>query len=287
LNAVQRRGEDAESCSALAEDSRSSTRAVDLVRWGDRHPSLEGKAIVITGAGSGIGKAAALEAACRGARLVLVGRRAGPLADVAENCRRLGGEAAFFEADVAHAEMHGRIVDVALRNFGRLDGLVNSAGIARFSTLQNCRDDDVRLMFEVNFLAPLRLIREASAALRAAHGSVVNISSIGGVVATPRRAPYGAIKAALNHLTRSLARELAPEVRVNAVLPGPIVTPMWDDLGIGMAEMEDLTSEMIQTTPAGRLGRPEDVASWICELLGDRGGWTTGTLLVIDGGRSS
>ncbi len=188
--------------------------------------------------------------------------------------------------DVTASEAPARIVETAVRRLGRVDGLVNNAGLARFGALECSRDDDIAAMVAVNLLAPLLLVRAATDPLRAAHGAVVNVSSIGGVVATPGRAAYGATKAAVNHLTRSLARELAPGIRVNAVLPGPVDTPMYGDLGIDDDAAARLRDEMIRTTPAGRMGVPGEVARWVCHLLDRQSAWVTGSLVTIDGGRS-
>jgi NAD(P)-dependent dehydrogenase (short-subunit alcohol dehydrogenase family) len=167
-----------------------------------------------------------------------------------------------------------------------MDGLVNSAGVARFASLTDADDDDVRRLFEVNFMAIFRLIRACADQLRAARGSVVNVTSIGGMVAMPHRSAYGAIKAAANHLTRSLARELAPDVRVNAVAPGAVDTPIYADLGLGPAARASLREQMVCTTPLGRMGTGSEVASWICQLLDPRSSWVTGSIVVVDGGRS-
>jgi NAD(P)-dependent dehydrogenase (short-subunit alcohol dehydrogenase family) len=266
-----------------AEPSRDRSDAPTGVRL----RTLHGKAVIITGAGSGIGRAAAMEAAARGARTVLVGRRVDHLATTAEASRHAGGEAVVAAIDVVAPEAPNHIVHAALDAYGRVDGLVNSAGVARFGFLDTATDAEVRAMFEVNFMAPLRLIRACISALRETRGSIVNVSSIGGIVPTPGRAAYGAIKAAVNHLTRSLARELAPDVRINAILPGAIATPMWGDLGISNAETDALFEEMIQTTPMRRMGKPEEIAPWVCDLLENERSWVTGSLITVDGGRSS
>lgn len=104
----------------------------------------------------------------------------------------------------------------------------------------------------------------------------------------PGRSFYGASKAALNSLTRSLARELAPDVRVNAVLPGPVDTPMWSDLGLDPEQAASLRSSLLAATPMGRFGRPDEVARWVCGLLDpELSGWITGALIAVDGGRTS
>ncbi len=251
-----------------------------------RHRPLDGQVIVVTGAGTGTGRATAVEAAVRGARLVVVGRRRCLLDETAHACGAHGATPMILAMDVTLAEAPAQIVDAVACRFGRIDGLVNNAGLARFCALEGSRDEDILAMLAVNLLAPLRLIRAAAGTLRAAGGAVVNVSSIGGVVATPGRAAYGATKAALNHLTRSLARELAPDIRVNAVLPGAVDTPMYDDLGLDATTAVRLKDEMIRTTPAGRMGRPDEVARWICHLLDRQNAWVTGSLVTIDGGRS-
>lgn len=249
--------------------------------------ALEGKVILVTGGGTGIGRATALEAGRRGARLCLAGRRASVLSSVAEELDRMGADCIFVTVDLADVDAPRQLVSKALSRYGGIDGVVNNAAVARFAPLDQAADDEMRIMFEVNLLAPLRILREALPALRSRRGCVVNVSSIGGVVATPRRVLYGALKAALNHATRSLARELSPEVRVNAVLPGPVQTPMYEDLGLTEQDARRLVNEMIATTPAGRMGLPEEVANWICWLLDGRSGWMTGSLVTVDGGRSA
>jgi NAD(P)-dependent dehydrogenase (short-subunit alcohol dehydrogenase family) len=189
-------------------------------------------------------------------------------------------------ADVTDLGAAEEVVALALEAFGQLDALVNNAAVARFASLTELHLEEVDAMVRTNVLAPLGLIRHAAPALRCANGSVVNVGSIGGLLALPGRSVYGASKAALHHLTRSLARELAPEIRVNAVLPGAIDTEMYGHLGLDAQAMADLRAEMLRTTPLGRMGTPEDVVPWIEMLLGPAGCWMTGSLIVVDGGRS-
>jgi NAD(P)-dependent dehydrogenase (short-subunit alcohol dehydrogenase family) len=245
---------------------------------------------VVTGAGSGVGRELALALAKTGWRLVLVGRRAERLAQtsqLAQTAASIPGETLhLIPADVGAPDSAQRIVSDTLQRFGRLDALVNNAGLARFGTLERATEADVEAMVRTNFLGPLALIRAAAPELSRREGSVVNVGSIGGMLALPGRATYGASKAALHHLTRSLARELAPRVRVNTVAPGALDTEIYDDLGFGPQETEALRAEMIRTTPLGRMGTPQDVVPWIELLLSRAGAWVTGSLLVIDGGRS-
>lgn len=249
-------------------------------------PSLAGTVTVVTGAGSGIGRATAILVSRRGGHVVLVGRRVDRLRETREGCTPGGNGHLLVPVDLLEPGASRQVVSRTLDRFDRLDGLVNNAGVARFGQLDDAADADVARMLDLHVAAPLRLIREAAPALRAVRGSVVNVSSIAGMVATPGRAAYGASKAALNHLTRSLARELAPRIRVNAVVPGGVETSIYDDLGLPPGEVASLRAGIEDTTPAGRYGQPEEVARWVCELLDMRSSWMTGCLLTVDGGRS-
>jgi NAD(P)-dependent dehydrogenase (short-subunit alcohol dehydrogenase family) len=239
---------------------------------------------IVTGAGSGVGRALALSLSKQGWRLVLAGRR--------EDCLRETAASASSQAvrtvacDIGAAAAPGLIVGTAVDEFGQVDALINNAGVARFARLGDTSSADMALMLATNLIGPLRLIQAAAAQLAARRGVIVNVGSIGGVLALPGRAAYGASKAGLHHLTRSLARELAPDVRVNTVAPGAIDTEMYDDLGLSAAGVRELRAEMVASTPLGRMGRPEDVVPWIEMLLGPAGQWMTGSVIVVDGGRS-
>lgn len=247
---------------------------------------VEGRApvAIVTGAGSGIGRALAISLSAQGWHLVLAGRRENRLKETA--ARVSSGAVRTVACDVGAASSAETIVGTAVAEFGRVDALVNNAGAARFAGLRGTSPADIELMLTTNFLGPLVLIKTAVAELAARRGVVVNVGSIGGLLALPGRATYGASKAALHHVTRSLARELAPDVRVNAVAPGAIDTEIYDDLGMSPEWVRELRAEMVATTPLGRMGRPEDVVPWIEMLLGPAGQWVTGSVLVVDGGRS-
>jgi NAD(P)-dependent dehydrogenase (short-subunit alcohol dehydrogenase family) len=218
--------------------------------------------------------------------VIAVGRRVEPLASLA--AEQTGGTVVLpVPMDVTDPAAPARLRALVQERFGRLDGLVNCAGLARFARLEAADLGDLDRMVAVNLRAPAALIQTLLPALTEASGSVVNVTSIGGVVAMPGRSLYGASKAAINSLTRSLARELAPDVRVNAVVPGPVDTPMYDDLGLGSEETASLRKALMDSTPMARFGLPDEVARWACALLDPKSsGWITGVLFTVDGGRS-
>jgi NAD(P)-dependent dehydrogenase (short-subunit alcohol dehydrogenase family) len=246
-------------------------------------------AVVITGAGSGLGRALAQSLARRRLPLALVGRRADRLRATAAACADVAGDETrclVLPLDVAdRAAAEGAIAET-LRRWGRIGALINNAAVARFAAIDEAEPRDWELMMRTNLLAPAMFTRLAAPALRESQGVVVNIGSIGGLLALPGRALYGASKAALHHLTRSLARELAPRVRVNAVVPGAIDTELYDEIGLDAEATAQLRAEMIRTTPLGRMGTVADVVPWVELLLGPAGRWVTGSLFVVDGGRS-
>jgi len=243
--------------------------------------SLAGISVVVSGAGTGIGKAVARRALGAGADVTVVGRRERLL-------KEHGPDAEIVVADITTPGTAKRVVAAAVGRFGRLDAVVNNAGLARFGRLDDVGVSDFDEMFATNVRAPADLIRCALPELRANRGSVVNISSVGGVLAMPGRSLYGASKSALNSLTRSLARELAPEVRVNAILPGPVDTPMWTDMGMDEAGTAELRAQLLAATPMGRFGEADEIARWVCCLIdSELSGWITGALIPVDGGRTT
>ncbi|MGW1893541.1 SDR family NAD(P)-dependent oxidoreductase [Streptomyces sp. NPDC002004] len=247
--------------------------------------TLAGQSVVVTGAATGIGRGITECLLKSGASVTIVGRREQPLQELAD---LYGNAVAVVARDICAPGAAEQIVEAATDSFGRLDAVVNNAGLARFGRLEAIDPAQFDAMFAANVRAPAELIRCALPQLRANRGSAVNISSVGGALSMPGRAFYGATKAALNSLTRSLARELAPDVRVNAILPGPVDTPMWNETGLDGADTQQLRVGLLSSTPMGRFGDPTEIGGWVCTLLDpELSGWVTGALIPVDGGRTA
>ena len=248
--------------------------------------NVQGKAAIITGGGTGVGRAAALGLARLGCSVLVNYSRSRQDAEAtAVEIEKLGVRALAFEADVSDDAACRKMVDAALAAFGRLDVLVNSAGTTRFiphTALDLVTDDDWERIFAVNVKGPFQCIRAARAPMVAAGGgAVVNVSSIAGISATGSSIPYAASKAALINMTVSLARALAPTIRVNSVAPG-FIAGRWLEQGLG-SQYEAVKAKVAQGTPTGRVCTPEDVGQTIVGLI-TGSDQITGQTLVCDGG---
>jgi NAD(P)-dependent dehydrogenase (short-subunit alcohol dehydrogenase family) len=248
--------------------------------------SFQGRVVIVTGATSGIGRAAVTAFAAAGARLVLVGRDRDALHDVHEAIASSGGESIVCAADVTDETAPDLVVRTAIDNAGGIDVLVNAAGIIASGTMEQTTDAGWDAMMAVNVRAPFRLMRAALPHLAARRGSIVNVSSVNGLRAFAGVLAYCVSKAAVDHLTRCAALELAPHgVRVNAVNPGVTVTNLHRRSGMGESQYAAFLERSRETHPLGRAGRPEEIASLILFLASDRAEWMTGETIPIDGGR--
>jgi len=247
-------------------------------------PGLAGAVIIVTGAGSGIGAAAARQLGAAGARVALVGRREGPLGEVAAKIQSAGGDALCVPADLADPASPQRITAACLDHYGQIDGLVNNAAVVRHKPLG---DWDVAGFDEhvaTNIRAPFFLIQAALPALQESRvRAVVNISSSSGTLHRVGQSVYAMTKSALDYLTRTLAGELAPlGVRVNGIAPGPIDTPIhatWAD------DLDEAYRWLGGQVPLGRIGTPDEVALWILLLLSPAASFLTGAVIPLDGGQ--
>ena len=234
--------------------------------------SLEGKTALVTGASKGIGKAIATELAAAGATVV-VGYRSGK--DEAEALASdLGGAA--IQADVSSAEEAKRLVEEA----GDLDILVNNAGLTRDGLLARMSDDDWQTVIDTNLASVFYTCRAVTRPMmKKRAGAIVNISSVVGVHGNWGQTNYAASKAGIIGFTKSLARELGSRnIRANVVAPGYVKTQLTDVLP------EEATGAMLENTPLGRLGDPEDVAGAVRFLCSDAASFITGEVLLVDGG---
>jgi NAD(P)-dependent dehydrogenase (short-subunit alcohol dehydrogenase family) len=244
------------------------------------------QAAIVTGASSGIGRATALRFAAAGSAVLAVGRDAAALAAVVELVERAGGRGVPHVADVTAPEAPDEVVAAALRRFGRLTTVVNAAGIIASGTVASTTDEQWREMMAVNVDAPFRLMRAAVAALTETKGSIVNVSSVTGIRAFPGVLAYCVSKAAVDHLTRCAALDMAPHgVRVNAVNPGVVISSLHRRGGMDEDRYAAFLEHSKTTHPLGRSGEPEELAELIFFLASERAGWITGETISIDGGR--
>ena len=248
---------------------------------------FSGRAVVVTGGGTGIGLACAVAFAERGADVLVAGRRPAPL----EAAERQHGRIRAYVADVRAEKDVSGLVETAVGAWGRIDVLVNSAGTYEPATLRDATPAEtvagIRAMVETNMIAPALMVAACRPYLETHRGAVVNVSSGYARKAVPGAAAYAATKAALESLTRSWALELAPHgVRVNAVAPGPTETELLTSSGIPADRIERIKAREAATLPLGRRGRPADLARWIVALADPDASWVTGQVLPVDGGLS-
>lgn len=241
----------------------------------------ETRAVIVTGGGTGIGRAAALAFADGGCGVLVVGRRPEPLAALEAEHPRIRAHA----ADVSVPDEVTGIVKAATAHWGRLDVVVNNAGAFAPGPLETVTVDAVELLVRMNVLAPTLLSQAALPYLTESRGSIVNVTSTYAQKASARTGHYAATKAALESLTRSWALELAPAgVRVNAVSPGPTETDLLASSGVPAPMREQIKAREVATIPLGRRGEPADVARWIVALADPGASWVTGQVLGVDGG---
>ncbi len=238
------------------------------------------KTAIVTGAGSGIGKAIALELASRGCDVAVCGRRLEPLQATAAEIVALGRRAFAASADVSDGESVAAYVAGALKAFGHLDVLVNNAGLTRDNLLIRMSEEEWDAVLATNLKGAFLFSKAiARPMMKQRSGAIVNISSVVGLVGNPGQCNYAASKAGLIALTQSMAKELASRnIRVNAVAPGFIVSQMTDALS------EDLKGAMLAQIPAGRFGEAADIAKAVAFLAGPDASYITGQTLSVNGG---
>ncbi len=250
----------------------------------EQAPRLWGKRTIVTGASSGIGEATARRFVRDGARVVLVARRPEPLAALAAE---LGGAAFARPADVSRPDQVAAMVDDAVERMGGLDVVVHSAGVSRPTPLVDLTPERWREVIDINLSGCFYVCREAGLRMAAAGGGViVNVASESSVLGEAAFVAYCASKGGMLALTRALAAELAPTVRVNAVLPGTVDTPMVRTDLAGLPDPEEAMRTIARRIPLGRLARADEVAAAIVYLAAEAT-FATGMGLNLDGGTTA
>lgn len=242
---------------------------------------MKGKTVIITGGARGIGKAAALKLGSLGANLVInyLGNDKAA-SETKEACKQLGAEILLIKGDVASAEQCEKIAAAALERFGRIDVLINNAGITRDGLLMRMEEKDFDSVINTNLKGTFLMTKAVSRQmLKQRYGRIINMASVVGITGNQGQANYSASKAGIIGLTKSFALEVAAKgITVNAVAPGFIETDMTD-------AMTDAAIEAAKALiPAKRMGSPEDVAEVIAFLASEQSGYITGQTVCVDGG---
>jgi NAD(P)-dependent dehydrogenase (short-subunit alcohol dehydrogenase family) len=245
--------------------------------------------VVVTGASTGLGRAIAVETAGRGAAAVIVNyaRSAEEAQETARLVQAQGAKAIVVQGDVA-IDADCRRIAAAAEPFGRIDALFNNAGVTKFANhadLEAVSAEDFLHLYGVNVVGAFQMVRAARALLEAAPqpGAVVNTSSIAGVAGIGSSVPYAASKGAMNTMTLSLARALAPRIRVNAICPGFIDTP-WFDKGVSSERVQKMREGAAATTPLRAASTAEDIAGAAVFLASPAARHVTGETLLVDAG---
>jgi len=241
---------------------------------------FEGKIAVVTGAARGIGQAIAFNLAANGADLVLCDIKAEWLSETAEGVKKLGRKVFCFELDVTNTTAVQSVFNKIAEETGRIDILINNAGITRDGLLMRMSEEDWDAVLTVNLKGTFACTKAVSRIMmKQRSGSIVNIASVIGIMGNAGQANYAASKGGVISFTKSIAKELASRnIRVNAVAPGFIASKMTDTLS------EEVKSKMLDVIPLGRFGQPEDVANVVSFLAGDHAAYITGVVINISGG---
>lgn len=245
---------------------------------------LDDKVIAITGASSGIGEMTAYFMASKGAHVIVSSRKQPQIDQVAQGIQKDGFTAEAVQTHVGKDEDRQHLIDHIRQEYGRLDALINNAGInPYYGPALECEEAAYDKIMDVNLKAPFQLSRQAHPLLKASGGAIVNISSEDGIKPDPDLGVYSISKAGLNMMTKVLAKEWGPDgIRVNAVCPGLIRTTfseaIWQD--------EEKRSRYEQRSPLGRIADPDEVAGMIAFLASDAASYCTGGIYTVDGGQT-
>lgn len=249
---------------------------------------LKDKIALITGGGTGIGKAAAILFAGEGAKVAVIGRRENRLAETVNEIEKNGGRACYIVGDVSNVGDTGRVVKETVEEFGGLDILVNNAGVFKGIKITDTSEEEYDRIMGINLKGAYFMCKHAIPEMKKRDGgAIVNISSILGVrgIRGGMSSVYNASKAGVIMLTKSLALELAPDkIRVNCICPAVVETEIFNTLGIPDEEIPARMKKWESFHPLGRNGKPEEVAAAALYFASDDSAWATGSILNLDGG---
>ncbi len=249
---------------------------------------LKDKVAIITGSGSGIGKAAALIFAREGAKVVVADIIESSAKKTVEEIEAKGGEAISFQVDITVESQVKQMTQAAKEKFGKLDILFNNAGMQNIGTVLEVAEEDWDRVFEVNVKSVLFCSKHAiPLMIENGGGSIINVGSVAGVVGVPKLAAYCAAKGAVIALTRNMALDLAAQkIRVNCIVPGTTLTPLIQEL-LKTDDTEEKRQARLAKYPIGRFGHPDEIAAAALFLASDEASFSTGSALHVDGGMTS
>ncbi len=245
---------------------------------------FDGKIVLVTGGGSGIGRAAAILFAKEGAKVVVANRRIDNGNETVEMIKRNGGEALFIQTDVSQREQVEHLVSTIVQRYGRLDSAFNNGGVdGKPASIVDCAEEDWDQIIDINLKGTFLLLKyEIQQMLKQGHGSIVNMSSVFGTLGRRNRCAYNASRHGVEGLTKTAALEYSNQgIRINAVAPGSIRTDIFHRSTKGDPEKEKVYAD---GHPIGRIGEPEEVAAAALWLCSDAASFVTGSILLVDGG---
>jgi len=242
---------------------------------------MKDKVIIITGGSSGIGKAAALDFAKKGAQVLITGRRETALNEVStlnENIHPLVADS----SDPSSAQL---IIDTVISKWGKIDVLVNNAGAGANAALEDVSESKISEIIAINLVGPSLLSAASLPYLKKSNGNIINITSAVAHKPMVNLSHYGASKLALEYMTRTWALELAPDIRVNAIAPGPTYSgALTGMMGLSETQASEVEKQEAASLPLARRGTPEEISQWIVWLAQPTNSWVTGQVIGVDGG---